>query len=390
MTKKPLFFNHNLEVLRLRDYGLSWPVFWEETITNGYRFFQESRKSTSMAYEDFLPMMDQKGYTVQVAEPSGCGISLVLSAHKHVVAIRLPSISKTSPDPGAPSPEDPEDEDEFDRDRTASWKVGANSLGAATLVSNEIFDLLPDYEIKDPGVLPVSFWSLGEHGSVRVVRELGAPSWDSIAQNYSKVTRDAFSQLARLRPPFTGGQLILLHGSPGTGKTYAIRALSREWKTWCGCSYIIDPDMFLRRANYLMEVLVHRPRVSGRKQWHLILIEDGDEFLTMDAKERSGQALSRLLNITEGFIGQGLNVLLLITTNEPIQRLHPAVSRPGRCLADLEFGLLTAQESGAWLSSRKVKCAVSPGGHTLAELYQMTKDNRIVARGTKVTAGFVR
>jgi hypothetical protein len=63
--------------------------------------------------------------------------------------------------------------------------------------------------------------------------------------------------------------------------------------------------------------------------WRLLLLEDCDELIRSGAKEATGQALSRLLNLTDGLLGQGRNVLVAITTNEDIARLHPAVTRPG-------------------------------------------------------------
>jgi hypothetical protein len=48
--------------------------------------------------------------------------------------------------------------------------------------------------------------------------------------------------------------------------------------------------------------------------------------------------LSRLLNLTDGLLGQGRRVLAAITTNEDIRVLHPAATRPGRCLAQIEVG----------------------------------------------------
>jgi ATP-dependent 26S proteasome regulatory subunit len=61
--------------------------------------------------------------------------------------------------------------------------------------------------------------------------------------------------------------------------------------------------------------------------------------------------LSRLLNVVDGLIGQGLRVLVLVTTNEPIRALHPAVARPGRCAANIEFDPLSADEASAWLKA---------------------------------------
>ena len=41
--------------------------------------------------------------------------------------------------------------------------------------------------------------------------------------------------------------------------------------------------------------------------------EDTGELLSADARERSGQGLSRFLNVVDGLIGQGLRVLVLVT-----------------------------------------------------------------------------
>jgi hypothetical protein len=61
-------------------------------------------------------------------------------------------------------------------------------------------------------------------------------------------------------------------------------------------------------------------------------------------------------------------VLVLVTTNEPLRRLHPAVARPGRCAARIEFVPFSTDEAAAWLERR--------GGHhegagpaTLADLF---------------------
>jgi hypothetical protein len=74
--------------------------------------------------------------------------------------------------------------------------------------------------------------------------------------------------------------------------------------------------------------------------------------------------LARLLNLTDGLLGQGLSVIVAITTNEPLQRLHPAVTRPGRCLAEIEVGPLSAAE----VRRRPPTHPQVSGAMTLAEL----------------------
>ena len=85
-----------------------------------------------------------------------------------------------------------------------------------------------------------------------------------------------------------------------------------------------------------------------------------------------GPALSRLLNSTDGLSEHGKQTLVLVTTNSPVHQLHPALIRPGRCRAIVEFTPFTESEANDWLPDD-----VEPvkGQRTLAELC--------------VTAGFI-
>lgn len=59
-----------------------------------------------------------------------------------------------------------------------------------------------------------------------------------------------------------------------------------------------------------------------------------------------------------------------MTTNEDLERLHPAVVRPGRCLARIEVGPLTHRESVNWLGTEE---GIGREGATLAELYALRR-----------------
>ena len=104
-----------------------------------------------------------------------------------------------------------------------------------------------------------------------------------------------------------------------------------------------------------------------------MVLEDCDELIRADAKQSSGQALGRLLNLTDGLVGQGLEVLVCITTNEELGRLHPAVIRPGRCLAHIHIGRLSQTEATAWLGPDS-DVHIGAEGVTLAELYALRGD----------------
>ena len=213
-------------------------------------------------------------------------------------------------------------------------------------------------------------WREGRYGNPEdELRVLRAHEWDRIAPNYGTATRDALERLAAMRPPAEDeGRALIWHGEPGTGKTYALRAISRAWREWCDVHVVADAERFLASATYMDEVLDFR---SAEERWRLIALEDTGELLTADARERVGQGLSRLLNATDGLIGQGTRALVLVTTNEPLVRLHPAMSRPGRCLANVEFTPLAAQEANAWLAERGSERVDRPT--TIAELYEIAR-----------------
>jgi hypothetical protein len=100
-------------------------------------------------------------------------------------------------------------------------------------------------------------------------------------------------------------------------------------------------------------------------------LEDSGEFLTMDAKARTGQELSRFLNVVDGLIGQGLRLLVLVTSNEALGKLHPAVSRPGRCVQKIRFRSFPTMEATAWLARHGEARPIGDASRTLAELYAL-------------------
>jgi hypothetical protein len=239
----------------------------------------------------------------------------------------------------------------------------------------------------DPNRIPITFWLDAKNRIRTVRRKLDVKPWSEIEGNYAGKTREQLASLMAGFQPAKGGQLLLFHGQAGTGKTFAIRAIASEWRSWCDIDYVVDPDRFLGEAQYLIEVLLAGPQGTADEEemqflqemmrgmrmsaadtgkagrWRLIVLEDTGELLTADARERTGQSLSRLLNTVDGLIGQGLRTLILVTTNEPVRELHPAVARAGRCAASIEFLPLTAAEASTWLGGDV------PAAATIADLY---------------------
>jgi hypothetical protein len=279
---------------------------------------------------------------------------------------------------------------------TAVVQVAAADEEGARAGLDEIQKLLPRAKRDDEGRVPITFWTYSPHGPMPMRRDLSVPTWNEIASNYREDTRASLTRLMGGELSWRGGQLILWHGETGTGKTTALRALAREWASWCEAHYIVDPEKFFgEQTDYMLSVMfeeaelgadedeamvlsMHGYPVAGfsvvsgegaeKPSWRLLILEDTGELLSADARVTAGQGLSRFLNVVDGLIGQGLRVLVLVTTNEELGRLHPAVARPGRCAANVVFTRLPIEQANAWLRDRGQE-AEADGPMTLAALY---------------------
>lgn len=226
----------------------------------------------------------------------------------------------------------------------------------------------------DDDTVRMGFW---HHANVaqRQVRAIEGAPWETIRRNYAHAVARQIDQVMSVTSQDVAGRLLLLHGPPGTGKTSALRSLGLAWQSWCRIDCVLDPERLFADPGYLMQVVMgaeqHGSGKDARK-WRLLILEDCDELVRGTAKDATGQALSRLLNLTDGLLGQGQNVLVAITTNEELGRLHPAVVRPGRCLAQIEVGPLPQEEAAAWLDDGAEhgahgKAGDGQGGETGAE-----------------------
>jgi len=259
-------------------------------------------------------------------------------------------------------------------------------------VLKTVSNALPAPPVRQPlnDSVPVRIWSRGPVGGRARRRRLDIYPWERIRPNYPNTVENQLEELTSLTAPPNAGRLILFHGQPGTGKTTAIKALFKAWEPWCEAHYLLDAETAFTDPEYLLDLLA--PAMSSERgrvgqpsgKWKLVVAEDSDEFLRADARRAAGSSLGRLLNASDGILGQGAKTIFLLTTNENLKELHPALIRPGRTMAQIEFQSLSAPEANEWLGG----IATVDRPVTLAELFEkrgeITRIHRKTERNSRV------
>lgn len=283
--------------------------------------------------------------------------------------------------------------------------VSSNEEGRATQTLKILLEHYPLAKPIDESTVEVSFWYGTQNGARVRVREIQVPSWEEIKDNYTESTAEKLSEM--FEPEFIRnrglGKIILFTGEPGTGKTYAVRALMRGIKD-VSFNYILDPERFFGEdANYMMEVILRGQEEaplmfniyddegdlnpSKKSNAQFLILEDVGELISADAKLRAGQGFSRLLNVSEGLIGQGLNLTILLTSNDHIKDFHPAIFRNGRCAASIEFQQFLPEDAEKWLQQRGIDLAIKEP-IPLSDLFALKDGNNAKKKKSRQKLGF--
>lgn len=157
------------------------------------------------------------------------------------------------------------------------------------------------------------------------VRALGKVTRPLVRENYSDHAVQQIDELLNnLRSKTPDGRLTIINGEAGTGKTHLLQGLLHELEGVN--SWFVPPQLLVDLAGpQLLGVLLGRDTSKPL----LMLIEDGDSCL-INRMNDNMSSIQALLNIADGFIGQMLNIHVIVTTNARNIELDQALLRPGR------------------------------------------------------------
>lgn len=172
------------------------------------------------------------------------------------------------------------------------------------------------------------------------------------------------SLVERLSKPKIG--FTILQGQPGTGKTSFLRHLVHQLKRSHRFYYLPVTVYPMLAAPATVDFWLSQNEYHA-DQRKVVIIEDAETLLMARAPDNH-DSLSNLLNIADGFLGTFLNLQIICTINTPIDKIDPAILRPGRLLAKYTFKRLSFEQAQRLAAAKTLTISVRKS-YSLAEIY---------------------
>jgi len=160
--------------------------------------------------------------------------------------------------------------------------------------------------------------------------------------------------------------ITIFRGKPGTGKTTYLRKLMVALHKSHFFLYMPMKIGWMLNAPETVQFWVDQKQRNPHRKL-VVILEDAEHFL-MERKADNASSASDLINASDGLLGNFLQLHLICTVNCEMDRLDPAVTRPGRMLAYREFKRLTPAQAHKLASAKNLH--IKPqDSYSLAEIY---------------------
>jgi hypothetical protein len=182
-----------------------------------------------------------------------------------------------------------------------------------------------------------------------------------IELNYGKGFKPVHEKIINTLNQRNGKGLVLLHGTPGTGKTHYLKHIASKIKD----KRVLFIPPFL--ADFITSPEMTPFLIENSNS--VLFIEDAERVIT-DRQTGGANGVSNILNITDGILSDILNIQIVATFNMDKAKIDSALLRKGRLIAEHKFDALPIEDANNLLKHLgKEANATKP--MTLTEIYNI-------------------
>lgn len=245
--------------------------------------------------------------------------------------------------------------------------VAVRAVCADTAQAQQLVALMEPFKLKQKSKIYIL---ASEYGDLAFTALPIPTTQMDLALNYGDSFLKVHDNLVDNLNNTTSG-LYLFYGEPGTGKSSYIKYL---------LSAGIDRKMAYIPVG-LIDKLTHPdmlPLLMNNKNIILIL-EDAEKALLSREVSQDSAIVSTILNLTDGFIGQAINISIVATFNTEKDKIDEALLRKGRLRMSHEFKKIPVSNCKKIALSLGIDPAKITEDMTLAEIYNFDGDTGYVA-----------
>lgn len=162
--------------------------------------------------------------------------------------------------------------------------------------------------------------------------------------------------------------IIMLHGTPGTGKTNYIRNLTIE----------VPHKKFIFIPTNMISSLTSPDFISELidNGGNILVLEDCEKYIESRSDSSNNDVVSSILNMSDGILSDLLKIQIICTFNSELNIVDEALQRKGRLLAEYKFEALSIEKTNKLLDSLGCEKAEEP--LTISEIFNYKRNTHRV------------